>query len=172
VHVDLRRRHRPEPIEIGTGQGVLSAIPAGRQLQAADGDQLTLVCNRRVAVATGPLVRAYPLAGSTILYPTYVLLALLGFGYARRRSRSPMTDRSPVLPGDNADRSALTRFTADVALGVVSTTTGLAALLLGIVGLLALAQGSFAGGLIILTPAGLLGIVALLVSRRRCRGAE
>jgi hypothetical protein len=154
-------------IEIGTRREALEGIRAGRRVRATEGGPATVVCDRRVSVATGPVVLAYPLAGSAVLYPAYALIAILGFGYARRRSRVGSTT-SPVQLGDVESRSDLRRFSADVLVGSAYVAAGFASVVLGIVGLMALREGSPAM-LIFLIPAGLLGALTLMIGRWRHR---
>jgi hypothetical protein len=158
-------------IGIGTRREALEGIRAGRRVRAMEGGPATVLCDRRVAVATGPAVFAYPLAGWAILYPCYVLLAVLGFGYARRQARSD-SGLSPVQPGDDESRSELRRFGIDVLLATAHAAAGVASIILGIVGLLAVREG-FPAALILLVPAGLLGAGTLLIGRwRRRRPAD
>jgi predicted benzoate:H+ symporter BenE len=75
-----------------------------------------------------------------------------------------------VQPGDDESRSELRRFSVDVMLGGTRVVAGLGAIVLGIVGLLILREGSLAA-LALLIPAGLLGVAALTIDRRR-HGAD
>ncbi|MGH3679672.1 MAG: hypothetical protein ACRDT2_05340 [Natronosporangium sp.] len=141
----------PGTVEVRTRRDPTETIRSGRRLTAPGPGQASVVCDRRVIVATGPLVYAYPLAGPTVLRAGYLLLALLGFGYARRRGRRSAA-AGVIQAGDDADRSELRRYTADVLWGAVQLVCGLTGLLLGVVGLLGLAQGA-PGGLLILAVA-------------------
>lgn len=141
----------PATVEVRTRRDPTETIRDGRRLTEPGSGQASVVCDRRVIVATGPLVYAYPLSVPTVLRAGYLLLALLGFGYARRRWRQS-TAAGVVQAGDDADRSELMRYTSDVLWGAVRLVCGLAALLLGVVGLLGLAQGA-PGGLLILVVA-------------------
>jgi hypothetical protein len=151
-------------VEVAVRQDAFEVIRVGRRLDA-DGPT-TLVCDRRVTVASGVAVYAYPLARYAVQYPAYLALALLGFGYAYRRARSSSATSPAVRAGDDGNLSDLRRFAADVVHSLVGVAAGVAVILLGTLGILMIFDGSMAG-LLVLVIVAFVGAAAYLAERRR-----
>lgn len=93
-----------ESIEVPARRHPLDSIPAGRHLWADLG--ATLTCDRQVAIADGPVVRAYAVAASPRLFAGYATLAILGLLYfvrhrpGRLRGGALKSDTpTPASPG-------------------------------------------------------------------------
>jgi hypothetical protein len=152
-------------VEVAVRQDAFEAIRVGRRLDA-DGPT-TLVCDRRVTVASGVAVYAYPLARYAVQYPAYLALALLGFGYAYRRARSSSAASPALRAGDDGNLSDLRRFAGDVVRSVVGVAAGVAVILLGTLGILMIFDGSMAG-LLVLVVVAFAG-AAVHFAERRCK---